>query len=88
VIGGGGVLRIDSADAVKGARVAFEDAGEVAIIPTVVTDLHEDGAKDVVRVHEFEELFDGGIFRGRDGSSGEGKGGVVFPYVNVGVDEG
>jgi len=87
VVGSGWVLRIDSADAVKGARVAFEDAGEVAIIPTVVTHMDDDGAKDLIDVHEFEELFDGGIFRRRGGSRGEGKGGVVFPYVNVGVDE-
>ena len=64
VVGRGGVLRVDAADAVKGAWVTFEDAGEIAIVPAVVNDLDEDGAENVVGLHEFEELIDGGVFGG------------------------
>ena len=87
MIGGGRVLRVDAADAAEGLRVAFEDAGEVAVVPLVVNDLDEDGAEDIVGVHEVEELFDGGVFGGWLGSGGEGKSGGVLPDVDVGVDE-
>ncbi len=87
LVGGGGVLRVDSADTLKGAWVAFEDAGKVAVVPFVVDDLDDDGAEDVVGVHQLEELFDGGVFGGRIGSVGEGEGGVVLPHMDVRVDE-
>jgi hypothetical protein len=87
MIGGGGVSRIDAADAVEGVRIAFEDAGEVAVVPPVVDDLDDDGAEDIIGVHEVEELFDRGVLGGWVGSRGEGKSGVVPPDVDVGVDE-
>jgi hypothetical protein len=87
LVGSVGVLRIDSADALEGAGIAFENAGEVAVVPLVVAYLDDDGANDPVRAHQFEELFDCGIFRGRIGSGCEGEGWVVFPDVDVGIDE-
>jgi hypothetical protein len=88
LVGSGGVLRIDSADALERAGIAFEDAGEVAVVPLVVDDLDDDGAGDPVGAHQFEELFDCGIFGGRIGSGCERECGIVFPDVDVGVDEG
>ena len=87
MIGGGRVLRIDAADAAEGLRVAFEHAGEVAVVPFVVADLDDNGADDIVGRHEFEELFDGCIFGGWFGFAGEGEFGIVLPYMDVRVDE-
>lgn len=86
VVGSGGVLRVHAADALKGARVTLENAGEVAVVPLVVDDLNDNGSEDIVGVHQVEELFDGGVFCGRVGSKGEGEGCVVLPDVDVGVD--
>ena len=58
LVGSGGVLRVDSADAMEGARVALEDAGEITVVPLVVDDLDDDGPGDAVGLHEFKELFD------------------------------
>ena len=80
-------MRVDSADTVEGAWVAFEDVGKIAVVPAVVNDLDEYGAKDLICVHEVEELFDRGVFGGRAGFWGEGEGWVVLPDVNVGVDK-
>ena len=38
-------------------------------------------------MHQVEEHLHGGIFSGRVGAGGEGKGGIVLPDVDVGVDE-
>lgn len=87
LVGGGGVLGVDAADALEGAGIAAEDAGEVSVIPLVVDDLDEDRAGDLVGVHEREEGLDGGV-DGRDVGSGcEGEGGVLLPDVDVRVDE-
>ena len=87
LVGSGGILRVDSADALKGAWVPLENAGEIAVVPFVVDDLDEDGPGDIVGLHQLEKLFDGGVLGGRVGSGSEGEGGVVLPDVDVGVDE-
>jgi hypothetical protein len=87
VVGGGRVLGVDSANAFEGAWVALEHTGDVAVVPTIVDDLDEHSSQDLVGLHEFEKLVDGRVFCGRIGAGGEGKGGIVLPDVNVGVDE-
>jgi len=88
VVGCGWVLRVDAADGLEGAWVALEHAGEVAGYPSgSLTDLDEYGAEDLVGLHEFEKLVDGGVFCWRSCAGCEGEGGIVLPDVNVGVDE-
>ena len=83
VVGGGGVFGVDSANAVKDVRGVLEDVGEIAVVPTVVNDLDENGAKDLTGVHEIEELLDGCIFGGWLGFGGKGEGWVMLPHVDV-----
>jgi hypothetical protein len=87
LIGRGRVLRVDAANAFEGAWVTLEHTGEIPVVPAVVNDLDENGAEDLVRLHELEELVHGRVFCGRVGSGGEGKCGIMLPDVHVGVDE-
>jgi hypothetical protein len=87
VVGCGGIFGVDAADALKFCGVLFQNGGEVAVVPAVVDDLDEDGSGDAVGLHEFEELFDGGVFGGRMRAGSEGESWVVLPDVDVGVDE-
>ena len=52
-----------------------------------MNDLDENGSGDAVGLHEAQEGFGGGIFGWRVGAGSEGKGGIVLPDVDVGVDE-
>jgi len=67
--------------------MAFEDCGEITVVPLVVDDLDDDGAGDSVGLHEGEEGLDGGVFGGRVSAGSEGKCGIVFEDVDVRVDE-
>lgn len=87
VVGCGGVFGIDAADSVKDLWIAFEHAGQIAVVVLVVADLDDDRAGDVVGMHQVQELLDGVVFGGWGGSGGEGEGGVVLEDMDVGVDQ-
>ncbi len=88
MVGGGGVERIDAADAVKRARILLEDGGEEAVVVAVMDHLDDDGARYAIGLHEREERFGGGVAGGHVGAGRERELGIVLPDVDVGVEDG
>lgn len=89
MVGRGGVLRVDAADAGEFAGVGVECGDEEAVVPLVVDDLDEDGSGDVVGAHLCEERRWGRVDGGGHVCAGsEGKARAGLPDVDVGIDEG
>jgi hypothetical protein len=87
LIGGLRVFRIYTAYSPEPARITLQNTGKIAVVPAVMNDLDKNRSIDSIRLHEFEQRFDGRVFRRRMRARGEGKGGIMFPDVYMRVDQ-
>ena len=84
VISGSWIFGVDAAHAHKLVRVALDNVSDVAIVPSVVYYLYQDGFFNAVRIHQSEQVFGRPIFTWGLGVFGwPRKSRIVFPYVDV-----
>jgi hypothetical protein len=83
LVGSGGVFWIDAADAEEALGIFFQNGCEVAVVPSIVDDLDEDGSGDVVGQHETEERLWCCVFGGWVRALSKREGRIMFPDVDV-----